>query len=358
MNSASDLPDDINALKAIILAQQEQAAVHTGVIARKEDRIVRLEKLVADFKRALVGAKSEKVCPEQFKLALEDIETAQEAIHAEDEEDDRQVRGKARPCKANRGFLPKHLPRVEEVIEPESTTCDCGCERHVIGEEVSERLDIVPAQFRVIVIRRPKYACRSCEVGITQAPAPAHLIAGGMPTETTVAHAIVSKYADHLPLYRQAQIYRRQGIDLDRSTLAAWVGRAAFELSPVYDALLAGLKRSNKLFMDETTAAVLDPGRRKTKTGYFGRSPVMTDHGAAKILQVWLLPTRPDAPANMPRISCRAFPASCKWMAMRVTTGCSNGPLKIFSLPTAGPMQGVNCMRSPNPAQHRLPTKG
>jgi len=161
------------------------------------------------------------------------------------------------------------LPRIEEVIEPESTVCGCGAERHAIGEDISERLDIVPAQFRVIVTRRPKYACRSCEEGITQAPAPVHLIPGGMPTEATIAHVIVSKYADHLPLYRQAQIYARQGIDPDRSTLAAWVGRAAFELRPVYDALLADLKRSTKLFMDETVAPVLDPGRKKTKTGYF-----------------------------------------------------------------------------------------
>lgn len=90
-----------------------------------------------------------------------------------------------------------------------------------------------------------------------------------MPTEATLAHVLVSKYADHLPLYRQAQIYSRQGIDLDRSTLAAWVGRAAFELHPIFDALIADLKRSPKLFMDETRAPVLDPGRKKTKTGYF-----------------------------------------------------------------------------------------
>lgn len=269
MNATADLPDDIDALKAIIRAQQEHYAVQAGVIERKETRIIQLEKLVADFKRALFGARSEKVCPEQYELALEDIEAAQEAVHAEDEADDRQFSGKSRPRKINRGSLPKHLPRFEEIIEPESITCDCGHERHVIGEDVSERLDIVPAQFRVIVTRRPKYACRSCESGIVQAPAPAHLIPGGMPTEATLAHVIVSKYADHLPLYRQAQIYGRQGIDLDRSTLAAWVGRAAFELRPVYDALMANLKRSTKLFMDETTAPVLDPGRRKTKTGYF-----------------------------------------------------------------------------------------
>ncbi len=141
------------------------------------------------------------------------------------------------------------------MIAPESTICDCGCERHVIGEDVSERPHIVPAQLRVIVTRCPKYAYRSCERGISQAPAPTHVI--------------VSKYADHFPLYRQAQINNRQGIALDCPTLAAWVGRAAFELKPVYDTLLANPKRSTKLFMDATTAPVLDPGRRKTKTGYF-----------------------------------------------------------------------------------------
>ena len=174
----------------------------------------------------------------------------------------------AKPRQTNRGSLPKHLERVEVVIEPD-LSCGCGAERHVIGEDVSERLDIIPAQFRVIVTRRPKYACRSCESGITQAPAPAHIIAGGMPTEATLAHVLVSKYTDRLPFYRQAQIYSRQGIDLDRSTLVAWVGKSAFELTPVYDALIADLKRSTKLFMDETPAPVLAPGRKRTKTGYF-----------------------------------------------------------------------------------------
>lgn len=256
MNAAANLPDDIETLKAIILAQQEQNA--------------RLEALVAAFKQAMFGRKSEKIDPDQFELALEDIETAIALVETEGEANPLVTPTRtSTPRKTNLGSLPKHLPRIEEVIEPESTVCDCGHERHVIGEDTSERLDIIPAQFRVIVTRRPKYACRSCEGGIVQAPAPAHLIPGGMPTEAAVAHVIVSKYADHLPLYRQAQIYSRQGIDLDRSTLAAWVGRAAFEIKPVYDALLANLKRSAKLFMDETTAPVLDPGRRKTKTGYF-----------------------------------------------------------------------------------------
>ena len=138
---------------------------------------------------------------------------------------------------------------------------------HKIGEDVSERLDVVPAQFRVLVTRRPKYACRACEGAVTQAPAPARLIEGGLPTEATVAHVLVSKYADHVPLYRQTQIYARQGIALDRSTLADWVGHAAWHLRPVHERLLAHIRASTKIFADETTAPVLDPGRGRTKTG-------------------------------------------------------------------------------------------
>jgi hypothetical protein len=119
----------------------------------------------------------------------------------------------------------------------------------------------------VIVTRRPKYACRVCEEVVVQALAPARLIEGGIPTETAVAHVLVSKYADHLPLYRQAQIYGRQGVNLDRSTLADWVGKAAFLLRPVHARLFERLKASTKLFADETTAPVLDPGRGRTKTG-------------------------------------------------------------------------------------------
>ena len=117
------------------------------------------------------------------------------------------------------------------------------------------------------MVRRPKYACRACQEVVVQAPAPARLIEGGLPTEAMVAHVITAKYADHLPLYRQAQIYGRQGIELDRSTLADWTGRAAFLLRPLHQRLLEKLKASPKLFADETTAPVLDPGRGRTKTG-------------------------------------------------------------------------------------------
>jgi transposase len=275
MTSRSDLPTDVATLQALLIAadarlsaQSQSLLDRDGIIERKEDRIIRLEKLLADFKRALYGTKSEKANPDQYHLALEDIETAMAVVHAEDEAID-PPKAAASKSRAVRGVLPKHLPRVEEVIAPEDVTCGCGAARHVIGEDVSERLDIVPAQFRVLVTRRPKYACRSCEAGIVQAPAKPRLIEGGMPTEATIASVIVSKYADHLPLYRQSQIYARQGVDIDRSTLAFWVGKAAYELRPVHDALLAHLKRSSKLFMDETPAPVLDPGRGKVKKGYF-----------------------------------------------------------------------------------------
>ena len=249
-----DLPSDVATLQALVIA--------------KDDRIVRLEKLVADFKRALFGSKSEKVSMEQYELALEDIETAMATIHAEDEHDVGVNTKPKEPRRTNRGSLPKHLPRVEEVLVPKSIICDCGCERHVIGEDVSERLDIVPYQFRVLVTRRPKYACRSCENGIIQAPAKPHLIEGGMPTEATLATIAINKHADHLPLFRQAGIFARQGVHLDRSTLATWLGRVAHELTPVYECLKSDIKQSTKLFMDETTAPVLDPGRGKTKTGH------------------------------------------------------------------------------------------
>lgn len=269
MLDAADLPDDVAALKAMLIAARLSEADKVAQIARKDERIERLEKLVAAFKQAAFGRKSEKTDPDQFDLALEDLETAMAAIHAEDAADVPAGNRIAKARAINRGSLPKHLPRIEEVIEPESLICACGGCLHCIGEDVSERLDVVPAQFRVLVTRRPKFACRACTDGVVQAPAPARLIQAGLPTEATVAHVLVSKYADHLPLYRQAQIMSRQGIDLDRSTLADWVGRAAYELRPVFAALIADLKRSSKLFMDETRAPVLDPGSRKTKTGYF-----------------------------------------------------------------------------------------
>ena len=220
---------------------------------------------------ARYGKKSEKLSPGGFQLAFEDLEGA--VAEAEEEAAASGAaagpRKKRSPVVRNLGHLPEALPRIERVIEPESTLCPCGCGEMVrIGEDRAERLDIVPAQLRVIVTVRPKYACRVCGEGVTQAPSPSHLIEGGLPSEGTVAHVLVSKYADHCPLYRQSRIYARSGLDLHRSTLAGWVGKASFHLRPVVDRLAEHLKQSEKLFMDETRAPVLDPGRGKTKSGW------------------------------------------------------------------------------------------
>src|SRR5262249_36412210 len=150
----------------------------------------------------------EKLDPDQFTLALEDLEQAVAASEAEQEKADpamRQARSEKR--RIRRGSLPEHLPRVEIVVEPEGTACPCcGSAMHGVGEDRSQRLYVIPAQYQVVVTRRPKYACRTCQGAVVQAPTPARLIEGGLPTEQLVAHVVIAKYADHCPLYRQAQI--------------------------------------------------------------------------------------------------------------------------------------------------------
>ena len=212
----------------------------------------------------------------------------------------------------------------------------CAGPLHRIGEDVSERLDIVPAQVRVLVIRRPKYACRACEDGVVQAPAPARLIEGGLPTDGTVAQVLVAKYADHLPLYRQAQIYARQGLRLDRSTLADWVGRAAFHLRPVHERLLDKLKASPKLFADETThpysiRVVVEPRRASS-----GRMPGMTGPGVGPTHPGWPTSTRPIARQSVPRRIWPASRACCRWTATRPTRLWPGGARS--SSPSAGAM--------------------
>ena len=249
------LPDDPNELKAMLIAER----------VRNE----RLVQIIKELQRHRFGRRAETLPEDQMLLALEEVEQTEAGAAAEMEAKSAPEREKAaRKRRTNRGALPAHLPRIETIVDIGDKACPC-CKGqfHRIGEDVSERLDIVPARFRVLVTRRPKYACRACEGAVVQAPAPARLIEGGLPTEETVAQILVSKYADHLPLYRQAQIYARQGIALDRSTLADWVGRAAWHLRPVHERLLEHIRSSTKIFADETTAPVLDPGRGRAKTG-------------------------------------------------------------------------------------------
>jgi len=260
MTAPDSLPTDADALRALLLAER----------ARHGEERERWMAIIAALQRHRFGRRSERLDPDQLALTLEDVEQMLAAADAAAEKDDTlPVKpAAARKRQINRGALPLHLPREEIVIDVADKTCACcGGLKHRIGEDVAERLDVIPAQFKVIVTRRPKYACAACAGEVVQAGAPERLIENGIPTEALVAHVLVAKYADHTPLYRQAQIYARQGVTLDRSTLADWVGRAAFALRPVHARLLEQLKQSTKLFADETTAPVLDPGRGRTKTG-------------------------------------------------------------------------------------------
>ena len=263
---ADHLPTDPEALRALLIAER---ARYTAELQRMEIERDRLRAIILALQRHRFGRRSEQLDPDQLALALEDLEQSVAAAEAQEERAALPVGSHPpRARKLNRGALPEHLPRVEVVVDIEDRCCPCcGGALHPIGEDVAQRLDVIPQQFRVLVIRRPKYACRTCPGTVVQAPAPPHLIEGGLPTEALIARVVTAKYADHTPLYRQAQIYGRQGIELDRSTLADWVGRGAWWLRPLHDKLLDELRASPKLFADETTAPVLDPGRGRTKTG-------------------------------------------------------------------------------------------
>ena len=226
------LPDDAGALKALVIA--------AGV---ENERLIAI---IKELRRHRFGPRPEKIDPDQLAMMLEDVEQSIAAGEAEAEAQESQKPGKApaaRKRRINRGALPKDLPREDVVIDLADKNCPCcGGLRIKIGEDASERLDMIPARFRVIVTRRPKYACRACEGEVAQAPAPERLIESGVPTEGLVAAVVVAKDADHLPRYRQVQIYARQGVELDRSTLADWSGRAAFALRRVHERLFEILK--------------------------------------------------------------------------------------------------------------------
>jgi transposase len=195
------LPPDI---RAAFEAERARRAALEAEVAMLAEHNRRLEHLVKEFQHALYGRKSEKLDADARQLAFEDLETAvAEAEEAQERAGmpPAATRDGRAGVKHNQGRLPKELPRIERVIEPETTLCPCGCgEMTRIGEDRTERLDIVPAQFRVIATVRPKYACRRCAGAVAQAPAPAFLIEGALPTERMIAHVLVSRYADHTPL--------------------------------------------------------------------------------------------------------------------------------------------------------------
>lgn len=259
--------------------QHEQAVVaeKDAFIAELKELVEKLERQVHDYRRTKFGPKSEKLDPAQMELALEDLETAIAETQARIAAVEKKIEAsasdpqKAAPRKERKArALPEHLPRVERVIEPGSIVCPCGCGNMVrIGEDRTERLDRVPARYEVIVTIRPKYACPKGRAGVVQARAPAHLLEGSWPTEALLAEIAVSKHSEHMPLNRQAEVMARHGVPIDRTVLADWMGRTGGEIAPVVDHMAKRLLwESTRLYVDETTAPVLDPGRGKTKTGY------------------------------------------------------------------------------------------
>ena len=253
------LPDDAAVLQRML---QE-------VVPELQAENEKLWLLIQRLLRHRYGPRSEQLDLDQLQLVLEDAEqSAAESDAAKDAAALPERRRRAETANRNRGALPAHLPRYEVVIDVDNRQCPCcGGALHMIGEDRTEQLDLVPAQLRVKVVCRPRYGCRACEGAVVQAPAPERPIDGGMATEALVAHVVVSKFCDALPLYRQAQMFKRQGITLDRSTLSAWVGRACWWLTPLYELVLGTVLSSDKVFADETTLPVLEPGRGKTKTG-------------------------------------------------------------------------------------------
>jgi transposase len=238
--------------------------------ADADERIERLTQILKAFDRARFGRRSEKLASptiddEQQAFVFEEIETGIAAIRAKVNKGAADPDGKRAP-RPRKGFAP-HLERVEVVIEPDELPEHVGKQKVLIGEDVSERLDVVPAKFRVIVTRRPKYAFKN-EDGVIQASAPAHIIEGGIPTEALLAQIAVSKYADGLPLYRQEAIYARDKVELDRKLMAQWMGKLGFELDILADYILAEIKKAERIFADETTLPTLAPGSGSAKTAW------------------------------------------------------------------------------------------
>jgi len=289
------LPDDPDRLREVVrtlFAERAQLAADHDGLTRERDALTRdrdaaktrateLELQLEKLRHLLYGRKSERLAPDERQLCFEALEQAIAELQEgptndpanDDGEEDEEAPRRRRRRRASgepRPSLPPDLPEIEQVVDvpDEEKTCPCcGGARHVIGEDVSRRLDIVPVQYRILVTRRPKYGCRSCETGVAQAPAPEHVVEGGLPTEALIAHVVIAKYAEALPLYRQATIMARQGIMVNRSVLAGWVGAACWWLRPLYLALRRHLMASTKLYADETPLPVLDPGRGRTKTG-------------------------------------------------------------------------------------------
>ena len=273
----ADLPDltslDSNALRALLIEKhtlviEQHAAIEQQRAALDERRheIETLKLYILKLKRMKFGRSSEKLDQqiEQLELRLEDLETAEAAKESTEASSVPSSVPVARR-RPSRKPLPAHLPRETQTHEPAQACPKCGGQLDTFGEDVSEILELVPASFKVIRIVRPKCRCASCNQFL-QEPAPHRPIDRGLAGPVLLAHVIVSKYSDHLPLYRQSEIFGREGVELERSTLAQWVGGASQTLEPLVEALQRYVLDASKLHGDDIPIPVLAPGNGKTAT--------------------------------------------------------------------------------------------
>lgn len=294
----TDIPNNPDALKAFIADVQAKLAASESARLASEQALaaeqeahdatrrqveaaqnaiklttLEIEKLkvqLARLRRMKFGRSSERLTmlADQLELTLEDMEAA--AAHAHCVVGDATLSGPAEATrrKPRREPLPAHLPR-DEIVHPapqEGGCATCGGNMSALGEDVTEVLEYVPGRFRVVRHVRPKLACDRCDV-ISQAPAPALPVPRGRAGPGLLAHVAVSKFADHLPLYRQSRIFAREGVDISRSTLADWLGQVSWLLDPLVERIAAHVMASVKIHADDTPVPVLVPGSGKTKTG-------------------------------------------------------------------------------------------
>ena len=275
MEQSPDLSQlSMDQLRTMVAQQQQVIAGQNQIIAQRDAAIqryqIREEQLsheIALLRRHRYGQRSEGLDKHQLSLLQELIDEDTTAVETELEKVSVGDTFKADKQLPKRQPLPPQLPRTEIHHEPGSTTCACGCKMTRIGEDVSEKLDYQPGSFSVERHIRGKWACASCEI-LRQEPVAPHIIDKGIPTTNLLSQVLVAKYADHLPLYRQQQIYARAGVDLPRSTLADWVGRCGVELTPLVERLREVLKQHSVLHADETPVAMLAPGKKRTHTAY------------------------------------------------------------------------------------------
>jgi len=263
---AASHEDQLRSLQAELESHRQTLSQQEEQLRSRSEQIDHLKLMIEKLRRAMFGKKSEKIAVqlEQLEFHLEELESAQAEVETAIEA----VRpaGEVKP-RSPRKPLPEYLPREVVTHLPQGDCCSgCGGALRQFGEDVSEQLEYVPDSFKVIRHVRPKFACNSCD-RVVEAPASSRPIERGLAGPGLLAHVLMSKFGDHLPLYRQSEIYARQGVDIERSTLAGWVGAASELLSPLLDALQKHVLGGAKLHADDTPIPVLAPGNGKTRTG-------------------------------------------------------------------------------------------